>query len=66
MSLYEEPISGKTVAMMQGVLADECKHRNIHSDGLEALDLALVIMHAFQHGTVDDAELVTLVRNLSR
>ncbi len=38
MSLYEEPICGKSVAMMQSVLAGECKYRNIHSDGLEALN----------------------------
>jgi hypothetical protein len=66
MSLYEEPICGKSVAMMQSVLAGECKYRNIHSDGLEALDPALVIMRAFQRGVVDDTDLVTLVRNISR
>jgi hypothetical protein len=51
---------------MQSVLAGESKYRNIHSDGLEALDLALVIMRAFQRGVVENTEVVTLARNTSR
>lgn len=65
MSLYEEPISGKSVAMMQSVLAGECKYRNIHLEGLEALDLALVIVRAYQRGIVDDTQLIRFVRNSS-
>lgn len=66
MSLYEDPICGKSVAMRQSVLAGECKYRNIHSDGLESLNLALVIMRAFQRGVVENTEPVTLARNISR
>jgi hypothetical protein len=62
MSLYEEPISGESVVMMRNVLADECKYRSIHRDGVEAMDLALAIVRAYESGIVSNRELSMVAR----
>jgi hypothetical protein len=55
----------ESVAMMRRVVVEECARREVSPDHSMGQDLASVIMHAFQSGMTDEAELVVLVRNLS-
>lgn len=64
MSRYAESTDPASVAMMRRVLVGECARRGIKTESVEGEDLALVILHAFRAGMIEECELAVMLRNL--